>query len=198
MGLDVYLCDGEETFGFLDLPSEKHPKHLWNKRYLRSAYNDFGFDAVADTLAGMTLWTVFAASGDEPEFRPDWAAARVQAEELLVRLRRAAETAPYMVMRLGHYHSGRASSRTEARDIFLKQLGTHPGGPTAYSCCDGDFWIGEPCPVVALIPGSENNTYLVYKAEPADLAWYIEAAEVLLEFIDYAQTLKDPVLHWSY
>lgn len=53
----------------VDVPSEKYPEHLFNRRYLRSSYNGAGFNrAVPDMLAGLDQDAVaeFASSeGDD-------------------------------------------------------------------------------------------------------------------------------------
>ena len=52
----------------VDVPSEINPKHLFNRRYLRSSYNDGGFNRVAAAVAGHDLHWIFAPlKGDSEE-----------------------------------------------------------------------------------------------------------------------------------
>lgn len=52
-----------------DVPSEINPSHLFNRRYLRSSYNDGGFNRVAESVAGHDLYWIFEPLGVNFE---DW------------------------------------------------------------------------------------------------------------------------------
>jgi len=70
---------------------------------------------------------------------------------------------------------------------------------TSFGNIDGEFYLGEPLEVIAVIPGKgfgRTGVYLVYKM--TDLAWYQAAAEIVVEFIDNALSMKRPVISWSY
>ena len=61
MGLDVYVTypDVDE-----DIKSEKHPDHMCNRSYLRSSYNDSGYNSVVGKLIGKELYYIFGVHFD--------------------------------------------------------------------------------------------------------------------------------------
>lgn len=65
MGLDISLYDWDK---FVDEKSEKHPEHSCNKGYLRSSYNNSGFNNVVGTLIGKEMHYIFdPIEGEEDE-----------------------------------------------------------------------------------------------------------------------------------
>jgi hypothetical protein len=201
MGLDVYLYDGEQRPG--DIDSATYPEHYFKKNYLRSSYNEGGINRVATNLIGKDLYWVFEP-GDRYEFTPDWTACKTRAEQFLTELKVAVDANPYRVTTVDHNHfSGVAKvSAEQALQTFIAERQKHPTDNdffSSYSNGSGHFFMKEPLPVVAAIPGTgllgSPCVHLVYKDD--SLNWYVEAAAIVIEFIDHAMTLNQPVLHWS-
>lgn len=69
MGLDVYVTypdvDG-------DLKSEKYPEHMCNRSYLRSSYNEGGFNSVVGKLIGKELYYIFGMAFDGASQMPGY------------------------------------------------------------------------------------------------------------------------------
>lgn len=201
MGLDVYLYDGEK--GVAETPSAQHPKHLWNLAYLRSSYNSSGFNQVVFNLVGKDLYYVFEPNTEEYEVRPDLSASAARATELAQELRAAT---PLRVLSVCHSPFGDIAKmkpedalRIVREEMAPREEGADYGGMRgSYSNINGDFFLDDPVDIIAAIPGvgplGSPGVHLVYKS---DMAWYIAATDVLLEFIRNAQSLADPVLHWS-
>ncbi|MGD9643992.1 MAG: hypothetical protein AB7V08_14840 [Elusimicrobiales bacterium] len=216
MGLDVYLYDGKTELG--DVPSDKYPDHLFQKTYLRSSYNEAGFNSVVWALTGKEgLYYIFQPPQDEyeiPYSKEDLAACRGRALEVLEELKRAR---PLYVMTVGfnpfipveRYKDMTARKAVEVankeldRVVICESKGPESNRPKViwYLTRDGHFFVSDPPKLVAAVPGVDAlgmpAVHLVYEASDADKAWYIQATEIVVEFIDYAMTLDAPVLHWS-
>lgn len=224
MGLDVYLLDGakynidsdeNEDDGYMDAyiedPSDKYPEHGWNKGYLRSSYNDGGYNRVVGNLISKDLYYVFApvldANDDSYQLRPT-------KEQLKECLERAQETLKELKVArpLGILSVHKNPfvdimkdkpdeiTKEDVINLVNKEYEKHSNSQFgSYSNAKGDFFLNEPLKVVALIPGREElfNRDAVFAVYETDLKYYLEASEVLIEFIEKALTLEVPIIHWS-
>jgi len=193
MGLDVYLYDGEHCME--EKPSEKYPEHTCNKTYLRSAYNDSGTNSVLQSLVGKDLYYIFEPDGEYeiPLTREKINDCIVRAKEVLEEIKVAP---PYRVISESHFFKA-ATNKEEAMQVFKEQLQEEHGAFGSYSNSKGTFFLNEPLEVAGIIMGSEygrSSTFIVFKS---DISYYIQAVEIVIEFLEYALTLDNPVIHWS-
>jgi len=217
MGLDAYLYDNGE--GLDEIPSDQHPDHLCNKTYLRSSYNEAGFNHVARDLTGKELWWVFApvlgsdnedGRGDLPEGAyegtpvnvTNWLLARGRACILLDMLKACdnlricswSPTNKFKDPKMEEVSSGQAMT------IYREHVESHADGSHSYSNTKGLFLAPDDALTIhAIINGKdvlgEPCVHIVYTA---DIEWYVQMAEVVIEFIDHALTLDAPGIVWSH
>lgn len=245
MGLDIYLHDGDLNLHFCDTPdtprsehgwrergkwfdkperanakSQKYPEHYCERTYLRSSYNDGGFNSVVGNLIGKDFYSIFGSSiseglADPPresddddggvatetltreQVRVELAAALVRAREVTAELRgvkrplRAMSETPTLL-------ANRAPSVDKARAIeIVNENLARNSGDGAYSNRDGVFFLTEPLKVLAVIRGESFGQPALHCVYEIDLTWYIQAAEICEEFIEYALTLENPRISWS-
>ena len=213
MGLDVYLQDGSteiDRWGDDAPKSPTHPDHLCTPFYLRSSYNSNGFDGVVgNIIPGGTLWDIFAPCGDleSGRVRPTKKALRASREKAIAIVEALADAeaigAEFYADNPFRTEPSAVDSDEAAIAVYRKQKHDkeRPTGLdlTNFGNIDGEFYLGEPLEVIAVIPGKgfgRTGVYLVYKM--TDLAWYQAAAEIVVEFIDNALSMKRPVISWSY
>lgn len=214
MGLDVYLYDAGESVE--EVKSDKHPDHLCNKTYLRSSYNDAGFNKVVRDLTGKDLWWVFeeVLGGDDhnlPDTAYDgtpvnvkaWLTARSRAVELLNHLKecgniRVCSHSPTNIFK----PEAKSVDSEKALEIYREHLDSHANRESPYSYSNGKGLFlceGDELTVHALINGKDAlgqpTVHIIYSA---DISWYIEAAEVVVEFIDHALSMEEPGIVWSH
>lgn len=178
------------------LPSAKYPGHMFKIGYLRSSYNSGGFNSVVHNLTDMSLYEVFNP-GDEYYVRPDWFKAQSQAETLLYRLVNAQ---PYRATTVSFFGNPSHDAK-QALEEFLKTKENQKDHVFRnFSNSTGHFYF-DPLEVEAIIPGVDalNSpcVHLIYKAANE---WYIQAAEIVLEMIEWVLAQPDQekyVLHWS-
>lgn len=199
LGLDEWGADKTRKHE-IKIASAKYPEHMFKIGYFRSSYNGGGINNIARDLIGMTLDDIFQ-SGDEYIIAPDWAMAR----EAAVEFHRKLAAAPRLrVMTVGPnvFMSSPTASSADAISIAQRQLARKSAfGDGAYGNRDGEFFP-KPFPIVAAIPGvgvlGETAVHLVY--EDAGFDWYLQAAEIVIETIDYVLAQPNPEtfrLHWS-
>ncbi len=201
MGLDVWLTNHSKTVD--EVRSNAHPEHVFKKTYLRSSYNESGFNAVVSNSVGMGLYHVFGLSGDPEEdgngiVHVDFQASRERAVELLEKLRQAdglcVMTVSSELLRQHAQVNARQAletfrgERDREQDARFRNYGNAKGeflldGLQALGFVRGVDLLGRPA------------IHVIHKDEAFN--WYVQAAEVLVEFIDYALTLEDPGLRWS-
>lgn len=199
MGLSEYgEVDGKTG---IENPSLKYPKHLCKIGYLRSSYNSGGFNNVCGNLIGMDLYAVFNPN-DRYAFQlsaEEWKATRKRAVELLKRLK---GVHPLRCMKVGlnPFKPGHGvKSPEEAMETMVTEIDKEKGFPE-YSNIDGHFFLGEKgLEICGALPGFSSFgkapcVYLVYKT---DLSWYIQMAEIVVEFCEFGQKNPDVVIHWS-
>ena len=203
MGLDVFLYDGETECP--KVKSDKHPEHYFRKTYLHSSYNESGLNRVSRNLIGKDLYWIFEPPNDQYGFIPDLPAAKARAEQFLAELRAAVAANPFRVSTIAHnmFTGVTKVGEEDALKAFLEERAKWTNESDhfdSYSNRSGHFFKKEPLRVVAALHGVDAlgmpAVHLVY-ADDDDLKWYVEASEVVIEFIDYATTLANPRLHWS-
>jgi hypothetical protein len=223
MGLNIYLhwpeqaqvkhvveATGYEYETTAEVDSVAHPEHYWKRNYLRSSYNGSGFNhAVGEVCEGRALYWVFEKmreGADDPyggDFRPtdeQLQDARERALALLDEYRgresvgvdwqsatplRPQDGVPSMA------EDAIAKYREEAARAFDPVMGG------AYSNAVGVFYRSEPLKVRAIIPGMGfmgSGVYIIYER---DKTWYVEACEILVEFIDEALSHPERSITWS-
>lgn len=236
MGLDIYLEEQDEaaarnarneTAGDGDYQlspkpdSDKYPDHFFKKTYLRSSYNDGGFNCVAERLIGQDLYDVFQPPDKQYEWVPtreELGAARERALNLLENLKQAVSD-PLLFDALTVSHnsfSGKPAMISEQDAIrlvrgemerFLENKekaiaeGKNPDWVFgSYSSIKGDFWLDSPVQVLAAIPTQSildtPGFTLVYRPKH-QYEWYVQAAEIVVEFIDTALSMRTPLISWS-
>jgi len=219
MGLDVYLKadslkdrwpeDVEDLSRVepFDVPSDKHPDHMFKKTYLRSSYNPGGFNTVVRNLTGDDLWTIFdvteVAINDEGEFRPDWEGARRRAIRVTGTLRKEIESGRGLTVETVTAIPMRGKQDVSSEEA-IQRVREEMDEKTerafkSYSNWKGDFFFGNPLTLVAAIPGVDPlGAPAVHLVQKEDLDWYVQAAEIVVEMCEFALTLENPRLIWSH
>lgn len=208
MGLDVYLVEAEGTdhenpwdIETHTVPSEKHPDHLFSKTYLRSSYNDGGFNRTIYNNIGITLEDIF-----EPCTRSEVDVYALQPTEMeLFMCRENANNAYKKFMNSDKVKavsvsdlSDGATTLEEAMELYRQEIKSGYNGFSSYSNQHGMFFIKDPAKVRAIIPGQTMTGRMgVHVLMDMETAFYEQAFEVLIEFIDHALTMTKPTLLWS-
>lgn len=211
MGLDVYLYTAaqkdHDCILHDDVPSERWPDHLFNRRYLRSSYNDGGFNHAVPDLIGSagdkaypnergSLYWIFEPMGREWDGN-DATLAIDDILKLKAAKTRALEVAEAM------RNSDRLRVQTVSPNVFAKPptfsdseaLAMYRGTISERAIGPDDWWsnrdmmvFGDGLAVLAAIPGKITfgipGVHLIYRAE--DIESYIQAAEITAEFCDEA------------
>jgi hypothetical protein len=186
----------------IELPSDLHPDHNFQIGYFRSSYNGSGINRILENKGLPTLFEIFEIE-DGGEVSPNYEQALINVKEVLAELRR---DKGYQVLTASGnlFSKPNVSSSAEALRIFENELETHSGF-NSYSNINGEFHMGEPIKVVALIPGIETMmserpcTYVVYKNE-SGVRYYIQALEVVQETIEFILAHENPqefYMYWS-
>jgi len=192
--LKVKENEGEQ----IEINSSKYPDHYFKIGYFRSSYNDGGFNHVVGDAIGIDLYNILNPN-EEYEFKPDWDKAKVLTEEAIAKFAEYAKRGSYRVGQCYNPHN-KVSSSEEALKIFLqeKERNTKSNPEWAsddYSNSNGEFFM-KGFKINAVINGTDR-VYLIYEA---DLSWYQQALEIVLETIEYVLSQPDKekyVLHWS-
>jgi hypothetical protein len=205
MGLDVYLYDGAKRVEEDDNKSDLHPDHYWNKGYLRSSYNDGGFNSVVGNLLGRDLSWVFEPiiKGDDYRLVATKTGLR-ECRERAIQLRdQLALEEGFRVITANIFGPQPTLKDDDAMRLFKAELikkASEPESPFGggYSNRDGSYYLGHPIEVLAAIPGrSALGSPAIHLICKMDLTFYREASDILIEFIDRALACKRPILHWS-
>lgn len=160
-----------------------HPEHLWTPVYLRSSYNETGFNSVARLLTELDLYSVFEP-GDRYEFKPDWD----KALEVARRMQRALQEAENLAVTTVYYNSS-AQNLKSPRDAIkcygqvMAESQNFVKEGAAWSSAKGLF-IPKGIKIKAVISGISEFTerpcvYVVRELE--DKLWYEQACEILVE-----------------
>lgn len=179
MGLDVYISYPDPL---MDEKSDKHPDHLCTKAYLRSSYNDGGFNSVVRRLLNKDWYWVFgiefggieAAPGyvpydEETDMGGEWIptnfyleGCRRRAEQLVEEMK--AVERPLRCTDVTAYDNAPPKTAEEAIALVSEKLAErkrlmaedpkkHEMWGGSYSSADGLFSLDNPMPVIALVNG---------------------------------------------
>ena len=201
LGLDEW-GDDKTRKRKVKIDSAKYPEHMFKIGYFRSSYNSGGINAVTRDLVGMDLHDIFAPNG-EYILTPDWVAAR----EIAVAFHRKLSNAPKLRCEtISANPFGPAAKMTASQAISATETERSrpsPFGEDGYSNGVGHFY-GKGLSIVAAIPGVDSfigrNRDVVHLVYEDSLEWYLQAAEIVIETIDYVLTRPDIAsyrLHWS-
>jgi hypothetical protein len=201
------------------VPSEKYGlEKLFNRRYLRSSYNDGGFNRAVPEIIGEPdhdLYWVFEdlVSNDEytikltPESIPGLRNAKNRALALAEGLRTA--ELPLRVHTFPAYNSFAGQDRTDSDQAlawYREQLKRETSFGGGWSNKQGTFFgpPGDGIEVLALVCGTDvlGTPCLHAIAQPQEaVEHYAESAEITSEFCDEAIMLVErdgeAYIHWS-
>lgn len=215
MGLDIYLTWPERVTKDPDyvsrdehMDSKKHPDHLFKRDYLRSSYNDSGFNSAVGALIGDDLYSIFAPVGanlDEYDLRPtdkQLLECRKNAIRTLNKLRKAPALGATFERAVSlRPQDGIIVNDEQAIATYLKETNRDKdpfGEGGGWSNAKGVFYPTEPLEVHAIMPGKgilgDTGVWIVYKK---DLDWYIQACEIVVEFIEEALSHPERTMTWS-
>lgn len=203
-----------------DVPSERYPQHLFNRRYLRSSYNGGGFNrAVPDFLADQDVtlnWIFEPVMGSSEEYSFEMSEASIPAlEEAKKRALSIADRlrtcdplrtmdATAMIGLADHLWSDLPND--DQALAWYREEQARPATPSGegwYSSAKGTvFGFDKGQEILALTVGRDilgrPCALAVYRG---DASSYIESAEITAEFCDEAVMLirRDGgvFMHWS-
>ena len=200
MGLDVYLTSHGTVLP--QVHSDLHPEHIFKKTYLCSSYDESGFDIVVGNMIGTNIYTVFdfdnLKEDEQGIVHVDFKAARKRAIHLLEKLLQA-DDLRVMTVAVQPIKQTTYINEAQALEVFRRERDEHAQDKfRAYGCREGEVFL-DGIEVFGFVRGvdvlGQPAIHVVFKGDGLD--WYIQAAEILVEFIDYALTLEDPGLRWS-
>lgn len=214
-GLDKW-GEKPDTRTAIERDSKLHPEHMFKVGYFRSSYNSGGINQVLEARVGRSLYDVFDPKEDEYHVAPDWPECLNRAWQLRADFREAlASGGNVRATRIGFdtmltsISNLNALSEGEAVDIYLRQRRKYKPRSdvdfSQYANRDGHFFMNEPLPVLALLPGCESVlgkrpvVYAVYDASE-EMPWYLEALDVVVETCEHVLNQSDPTqftLSWS-
>jgi hypothetical protein len=212
--------------------SKLYPEHMFNIGYFRSSYNDGGIENVLRQLKIGGLYEIFDVQRDDYEFTPDWQASLERATESIDKYRAhlASDFGELSIHKFSHNPlidpKELPGDESAALEVFKAQWKRHleikaksPQFDSGnYGSREGDFFLGEPLEVLAVINGAEKSIlgslygkpdaielvqYAVVrsrKAEPGKVDWYLQALEITREAIQWVLAQPDPqnyYFHWS-
>lgn len=195
---------------------------LWRTACVLGAQFDISVTEIDEALDHLlrdsalpSLSDMFGA-GDRYEFQPDWStvlkAVRAAREALAAN---GAKTGNARVTKVAFSPftapAELPTSAAGALAAYAKER-ARKGNGGSYSNRVGDFFMGEPMKIRALIPGTETSytqamrpelppgpaVYVVYEAADAD--WYLQALEITAEMCEWVLGQPDVEkywLHWS-
>ena len=214
MGLDIYLSSpgvGKTEYGgTLDLDSATYPEHICKRNYLRSSYNGSGYNSVVGNLLGLDWYWVFAPAGagrDEYRLTPTKAQLRECRERAVQQVADLAAAAgigvEFYASAPARPHDGIIASDEDAIAAYRKQAAEDAARTDTFMGHSNSNSVGywfladESLTVKAIIPGKGfmgAGAYVVFDIDPT---FYRQAAELVVEFIDYALSQRRPVISWS-
>jgi hypothetical protein len=194
-----------------EVPSERYPEHLFNRRYLRSSYNGGGFNNAVPNLVGQDhgLYWIFEPLGREWDGDEGWLSAddlpalrecKARAEQVA---RELASSDRLRVTSVSANQFGGAEFLRVTDDDALAKVREQLAGDSRAD--DGKWWgskdldwFGCGIDVVAMVPGGERRffsddmwptVHVVYRASDDGFASYVQSAEITAEFCDEAAAL---------
>ena len=189
----------------IELDSTKHPKHMFKIGYMRSSYNAGGINRILGThCEGASLYSLFSAPDGGEQDEIDWAKARDNCNAAAQKLRAVRDGAKWAASEVDASLLGVSPvSERQAIEIAEKTLKPEDSGFENYSNRDGT-WFTKGIPVYGVVH-SRNclgapSVWLITKADPSHMTWYIEALEVAAEMCEWVLAQPDPKqfsLYWS-
>lgn len=210
-----------EYVGRTDVPSERYPDHLFNRRYLRSSYNNSGFEGAVPDMVGKQhgLYWVFETVRGSEEYETALTEASVPAlEEAKARALQVAEelrTCDPLRTYSSSCHIGPAEhmwSEPPTEDRVLawyrqeKEENAERYADGGYSNAKGNvFGFAQGMEVLAATVGCDvlgrPAAVLVFRLGKEAHESYVQSAEIVAEFCEEAIELirKDGscLMHWS-
>lgn len=210
-----------------DVPSERYPDRLFNRRYLRSSYNGGGFNHAVPQMLGTSkdsypteygsLYWIFEPMGREWDGDdgaltlddiPKLEACKARALEVAEKLRnadrlRVMTVSPNMFSDPPTHTDDDALRMFRAHLAERKAAGRELEDGNWYSSRDMDVF-GGGLSVIAAIPGKATfnipGVHLIYRAEGDGHESYVQSAEITAEFCDEAIALlrKDGAARMSW
>lgn len=210
--------DGDVSMERVKLDSTLHPDHMFKIGYLRSSYNDGGINNVLRALGLPDLYSVFDVNTDRYTYHisVDWPAALERAKALLDQLRAKAASPEGQLKASWHSPTllgdvAASISESDALKVVRDELERHAKDEAMwknFSGSQGQFWLGDPLPVVALVRSGPRygfegpGFWLVFRPPEGWLDWYIKAVEVTVEMCQWVidhplEGQGEWVLGWS-
>ena len=221
MGLDVYLANGksakEVTYGEGE-EAETYTEYEEREYYLRSSYNDSGFNSVTERVLGLYgyYWVFEKWIGDgsqyntpctDPEVLDECLARAVELDALW---QAAAQTGVFSCFAVTSILGEQApASDTQAMAAFRteQERWADPKMESRLFDAYGNrygYFNRVGMTVHAVIPGTQFSSpcaYVVFKMGDEGVAYYLEAAKKAVELITEAKAMLEagdtPVLLWS-
>ncbi len=198
MGLDIYLRWPEMT------EEDKQAQYRGGPGYLRSSYNESGFNAWAERyIGGKDFYYIFSPTGgiDADEFKPDWSACMRKAQEALALAEKVKEERkPRLIeIYLPSNAASCANNPAAALAVFEKVQQEKP--PFAwFSNRDGHFFMENPPKVMAAIVTKSvlvsPSIVLVCEPAPDEHDYYVKILRETVAFIELGKA-KDAMIKWS-
>jgi hypothetical protein len=191
-----------------EVPSERYPEHLFNRRYLRSSYNDSGFNHAVPSLLGSadgtypnergSLYWIFEPMGREwdgdegtltaediDKLRESKARALQVADEL-----RKSDRLRVMTASPNVFREPPTVTDDQALAKYREAVAAGRIQPDGWwSNADMDVF-GDGLAVLAAIPGKATfgipGVHLIYRLAEDVAETYIQSAEITAEFCDEA------------
>jgi hypothetical protein len=193
-----------------DVPSTRYPDHLFNRRYLRSSYNNGGFNHAVPQLLQTSgekeyphergsLYWIFEPmgrewDGDEGDLTPDdipkLRKARERAQTVAYEL---ATSDRLQVTTISPNAFSGPSSITDDEALAMYRAELPLRHDDWYSKGPSLNVFGDGLTVLAAVPGKatlgEPGVHLIYRTADEGYASYVQSAEIVVEFCDEAISL---------
>lgn len=190
----------------VDAPSAVDPSHLFNRRYLRSSYNEGGFNRIADNFGGHDLYWIFEPLGVEFDgwdglltvahvepLRECRSRALQVADEIRGwdRLRVTTIHGPLLGDR--EHQWSKPPTRDQVLDWAREELGRKHSMSGGYSCAKGEIFPDGFTLLAVTLGRAEFSfmsgptvAYAVYRADDESAEHYTHSALITAEFCDEA------------
>jgi hypothetical protein len=205
-----------------DAPSTINPEHLFNRRYLRSSYNEGGFNSVAENVGGHDLYWIFeplnvefdgwdglVTTGHVVALQQCRERAIQVAEEIRTWDRlKVTEIRGPMLGAADHLWS-KLPTKDQVMTWVRGELAREHVIDGSYSCAKGSVFpegfevlaITQGAPRFAFFSDGDSVTYAVFRVEDAALESYVQSALITAEFCDEAIALierdESAYMSWS-
>lgn len=199
----------------VDVPSERHPGHLFNRRYLRSSYNGGGFNHAVPQLLSTSgeksyphergsLYWIFEPmgrewDGDSGELThddiPKLLECRDRAQSVADELK-GSDRLCVLTVAGNIFSAPPTATEDDALRTYRETVarGTSFGDDAWYSTL-GIEVFGSGMTLLGAVPGKgtfgEAAVHLVYRGDDESFSSYVESAEIVVEFCDEAISLVE-------